>query len=88
MRGGSWARWSRDGSEIFYLAPDNRLMTVPVKGAASAFEAGPARPLFQTNAKPDRGYAYEVSPDGERFLVNVVGGAGAGAMRQPVALVD
>ena len=28
--GGVQVRWRRDGRELFYLAPDNRLMTVPL----------------------------------------------------------
>jgi Tol biopolymer transport system component len=69
-RGGSWSRWRRDGSEIFYLDPENRVMAVPVTRTGSDFDAGPARPLFQIRAEPNRGYAYDVSPDGQRILVN------------------
>ena len=28
--GGSYPRWRRDGREIFYIGPDNRLMVVEV----------------------------------------------------------
>ena len=44
--GGSEPRWRRDGKELFYLAPDGKMMAVDVK-AGSTFEAGVARPLFQ-----------------------------------------
>ncbi len=71
--GGRQPRWRRDGKELFYLAPDNRLMSVEVKGGA-AFEAGPPVPLFQTRPRDpisaeDR-YSYDVAPDGQRFLIN------------------
>ena len=40
--GGSHPRWRGDGREIFYLAPDKRLMALAVKGE-NAFEAsGPS----------------------------------------------
>lgn len=68
--GGAWSRWRRDGSEIFYLDPENRLVAVPVTRTGSGVDAGAARPLFTTGARPDRGYAYDVSADGERILVN------------------
>jgi Tol biopolymer transport system component len=68
--GGTWSRWRRDGSEIFYLDPENRLVAVPVKRTGSSVDAGAARPLFATGARPDRGYAYDVSADGDRILVN------------------
>ena len=61
-RGGSWSRWRRDGREILYLDPENRLMAVLLKRAGSGFDAGAARPLFVTDAKPERGYAYGRGP--------------------------
>jgi len=68
--GGSWSRWRRDGREIFYLDPENRLVAVPVTRTGSGVDPGGGRPLFATGARPDRGYAYDVSADGERILVN------------------
>jgi hypothetical protein len=32
-KGGSEPRWRGDGRELYYLAPDGKLMAVPVKGA-------------------------------------------------------
>ncbi|MFN2633734.1 MAG: protein kinase [Thermoanaerobaculia bacterium] len=71
--GGAQPRWRRDGSELFYVAPDGKLMTVSVKSGPT-FEAEPARPLFQTRPR-EPSYAgdlfgYDVSADGQRFLVN------------------
>ena len=37
--GGSEPRWRRDGSELFYLASNNKLMSVPVPGG-NAFDTG------------------------------------------------
>jgi hypothetical protein len=71
--GGSWSRWSRDGSEIFYLDPDNQMMVAPVDAGSSELGAGAPRALFQARVRPDRGYAYDVSADGQRFLVSVAG---------------
>ena len=77
--GGSWSRWSRDGSEIFYLDPGNQLMAAPVEAGSSALSAEAPRALFRVRARSDRGYAYDVSADGQRFLVSVVGDAGGDA---------
>ena len=48
--GGVQVRWRRDGRELFYLAPDNRLMAVPIRLGADrdAAEAGTPVPLFAT----------------------------------------
>ena len=68
--GGTQPRWRRDGKEIFYFAPDNRLMTVAVSAGAS-FEAGIPAALFEIGATPGTGlrHQYCVTSDGERFLV-------------------
>jgi serine/threonine protein kinase len=71
--GGGWPRWSRDGRELFYIASDNHLVSVPITSAPGRFAAGAPRPLFALRPRlPDRldAYAYDVSPDGRRFVVN------------------
>jgi Tol biopolymer transport system component len=35
--GGTFPRWRNDGRELYYLAPDNRLMTASVNGENAAF---------------------------------------------------
>ena len=77
VRGGSWSRWSRDGSEIFYLDSDNRMMVAPVETGSSQLDTEAPRALFQARVRSNRGYAYDVSADGQRFLVNVAGDAAA-----------
>jgi Tol biopolymer transport system component len=68
--GGILPRWRGDGREIFYLAPDRRLMAVAVKGEHT-FEAGAPAALFET-PNFDRGSVrchYAVTADGQRFLL-------------------
>jgi hypothetical protein len=67
--GGGWPRWRRDGREIFYLAADNTLMTAEVNGRGSAFDVGRVTPLFKVNTFRV-GNPYDVSADGQRFLIN------------------
>ncbi|MEP6707321.1 MAG: hypothetical protein ABJC05_07365, partial [Pyrinomonadaceae bacterium] len=70
--GGAQPRWRRDGKEIFYIAPDRKLMAVDVKTEASIFEAGVPRVLFQTRVVgyPNPRNMYEVSADGQHFLIS------------------
>ena len=42
--GGTRPQWRGDGRELFYLAPDNRLMAVPMTISASTIEAGMPAP--------------------------------------------
>ncbi len=67
--GGSLPRWRGDGKELFYIAADQKLTAVDVR-TAPALEAGAARPLFEVRSVPTYGWIYDVSADGQRFLVN------------------
>jgi Tol biopolymer transport system component len=71
--GGHQPRWNPKGSELFYLAPDRRMMSVPVRQGSKSFQWDAPRALFQTaiiDLGPHRGsWKYAVHPDGERFLI-------------------
>jgi Tol biopolymer transport system component len=71
--GGTEPRWRRDGKELYYLAPDGKLMAVEVK-AGETFDAGAAKPLFPIRRREPVSaadlFSYDVSADGQRFLVN------------------
>jgi eukaryotic-like serine/threonine-protein kinase len=67
--GGTTLRWRGDGKELFYLAADNKLMVVEVKISGSSLEIGALRPLFETNPAW-QGRDFDVTADGQRFLVN------------------
>jgi Tol biopolymer transport system component len=87
--GGIQPVWRRDGKELFYLAPDGKLMAAPLKLAQTA-EPGTPVPLFDTHV--ERGgtqiggfwHQYDVTPDGTRFLVNTLLEPAAGAVPAPV----
>ena len=67
--GGTRPAWAKGGRELFYLDPAVRLMATPVQ-PTTAFNIGApvavSDSLF-TPATPSR--FYDVSPDGNRFLV-------------------
>ena len=67
--GGAGPRWRRDGRELFFVAPDLRIHSVEVR-PGEAFEAGAPRPLFATQMFLDPAPGYDVTADGQRFLVN------------------
>ncbi len=68
--GGCQAIWRRDGKEIFYVATDNKIMAADVRKAASSLQIGTAKPLFETRPSRTGGWVYDITPDGQRFLVN------------------
>jgi eukaryotic-like serine/threonine-protein kinase len=68
--GGAQPRWRRDGKEIFFIAPDRKLMAADVKLAGSNFEVSVPKPLFQTQiAGPIPRNRYDVFGNGQRFLI-------------------
>ena len=72
--GGADPQWRADGRELFFLAADHKLMSVPVK-YGTTFEPGIPTPLFQARVTglTDVRTHYQVSADGQRFLVNTIG---------------
>jgi Tol biopolymer transport system component len=73
--GGTQVIWRGDGKELFYLAPDKRLMAVAIHldPATSRVEVGMPEPLFTPRLiQPEGGWQYAVSPDGQRLLVDSV----------------
>ena len=46
------------------------MMSAGVSGAAGGLIVAAAEPLFQTTAVPGPGYPYDVSADGQRFVIN------------------
>jgi Tol biopolymer transport system component len=71
--GGRYPQWRRDSSEIFFLAPDDRLMAAAIQLTPTEARVGTIRPLFKFQFLRYRldAYPYDVSPDG-RFLVNTL----------------
>lgn len=67
--GGRQPRWQGDGKGIFYLAPDNRLMAAEVNSQGTSLVVGAVRPLFEFHGY-ESGYMYDVTADGQRFLLN------------------
>jgi serine/threonine-protein kinase len=73
--GGSRAAWSRTGNELFYLDQDGMLTGVAVKTTGESFAAGVPAKILNTRYHGGvtlGGYdlrAFDVSPDGQRFLM-------------------
>jgi Tol biopolymer transport system component len=66
--GAASARWSRDGRELFYVAPDRQLMVVPIR-TEPRLDVGRPSPLFTLAGRSWLDYG--VSADGKKFLAIV-----------------
>jgi len=71
--GGTEPRWRGDGKEIFYIGAGSTFAAIPVS-TAGAFASGNPTPLFRTQLRAPVSstdqFSYDVTKDGQRFLVN------------------
>jgi eukaryotic-like serine/threonine-protein kinase len=69
INGGAQPRWRRDGKELYYFAPDGKMMAVDIRGGAT-IDPGIPHGLFniEFNIDPVEDW-YSVTPDGQRFLL-------------------
>ena len=69
--GATQPRWRRDGKELFYAAPDGRLMAAEVR-TSPRFDSSVPRVLMDLRSVPGNAsglfFRYDVAPDGKRFL--------------------
>jgi hypothetical protein len=66
--GGTNPKWSRGGREILYTAFDGRVTSVEID-VSRGLRVGTPKPLFQL--PEGAGPQWDVSADGEHFLLNV-----------------
>jgi serine/threonine protein kinase/Tol biopolymer transport system component len=70
--GGGTPRWRRDGRELFFLA-GARMMAVSIRETAAGLAIGAPAMLFEDASlawSGADGHSYDVSADGQRFLIN------------------
>ena len=71
--GGMEPRWRGDGKELYFVAQSGMLMAAPISTEGS-FSSGTPAPLFplrgRTYVSSTDFYTYDVTRDGQRFLVN------------------
>jgi serine/threonine-protein kinase len=67
--GGSYPIWSRNGRDLFFLGPDQRIIVVSYTARGDSFVAGKPH-VWSEKRLLDRPYeTYDLAPDGERFAV-------------------
>ena len=83
--GGVNPRWRGDGKELFFISPQDRnLNSVSVAQRGNGLELGTAHTLFATHAVSQGLGPFDVTADGQRFLVN---GENIQVTNEPVTLV-
>jgi len=67
--GGDSPRWRGDGRELFYVDDNGRMMAVPIQ-LGERPEIGSPQPLFDARLEESADAQYDVSADGQRFILN------------------
>ena len=74
VKGGSDPRWRKDGSELFYISAAGQLTAVPLKYRNGAIQPGAPHDILRVVdpiIRPPYLSMYDVTGDGQRFLVRV-----------------
>jgi len=67
--GGVVPQWAASGRQLFYISPDDMLMTVDLSPGSDHLQPSEPRPLFRLPVRSAAGYTYQPSRDGKRFLI-------------------
>lgn len=68
--GGAFPIWRRDGKEIVYMSTERVLMSVPVKGSGSGFQASAPVTMFPIDPQQGPGVPFDVTADGKTIVLN------------------
>jgi eukaryotic-like serine/threonine-protein kinase len=68
--GGTAAKWRRDGKELFFLDPTDKIVAVDVNASGNAVRLGTPHDLFQTVGIQREYGPFDVTADGKKFLLN------------------
>jgi Tol biopolymer transport system component len=77
LAGGLFPAWSHDGKELYWVAPDGRMMSATIGTSGNTIQPEPPVALFQTRINGGGldvntgGRQFDVAPDG-RFLINTL----------------
>jgi serine/threonine-protein kinase len=89
---GGWRPlWARSGQELFYASPTGALMRVGVERASSWAATTPTllvKEGYYTNPGYSLGRQYDISPDGQRFVMIKEGGSGQTAAPPQIIVVQ
>ena len=72
--GGRLPNWRGDEQELFYVTEDGEMMSVDVKTSGAEFEYSTPKAPFKTRIVASAGifHEYDVTADGQRFLVGTL----------------
>ena len=70
--GGTEPHWRRDGKELYYISADSKMMAAGVTTAPAFNMPANPKPLFTLPALGGGATRYDVTADGQKFLIDAV----------------
>jgi hypothetical protein len=94
VNGGVFPRWRRDGKELFYVeaGPGGKMVSVKINSAGTILNYDAPAELFDggrlNNTHSSPPYPYDVSPDGQRFIIaRATSPGGENPAFQPITVI-
>jgi Tol biopolymer transport system component len=75
VNGGAASQWSHDGKELFFIAPDRKMMAVSIGRRGGSLEIGSPKALFDSRIAVSNFTSFDVTKDGRFLIPSQEGGA-------------
>ena len=67
--GARTVKWRGDSRELYYQSLDGRIMAAALQTTAEGLQGSTPRELFRPATHPGRASSFDVTADGQRFLI-------------------
>jgi serine/threonine protein kinase/Tol biopolymer transport system component len=81
QNGGQEARWRGDGREVYWVTQDGKIWAADIQANPGGLRSGTPRELFSAPIYTSTAGAFDVTPDGERFLLLLFASLAEGSIR-------
>jgi Tol biopolymer transport system component len=81
QNGGTEVRWRGDGRELFWVTQDGKVFAADVEFASGRIRSGAPHELFGAPIYTATAGSYDVTPDGQRFLLLLFASQAEGSIR-------
>jgi Tol biopolymer transport system component len=81
QNGGQEVRWRGDGRELFWNTSDGKIWAADVQTGPRGVQSGTPRELFTAPIYTATAGSFDVTPDGQRFLLLLFASQGEGSIR-------
>jgi eukaryotic-like serine/threonine-protein kinase len=85
--GGTEPHWRRDGKELYYISADSKMMAAGVTTTPAFHMPGNPKPLFTVPVLGSGATRYDVTADGQKFLIDAAGTDGETPRRSSITVV-